>query len=432
MSVQNDALLASVLNPSSSDSSPGFPAKPPPPPGLRFRAGCSNGSAITDSGSTSCPPSIPMSSSSTTTDNAGAAHHATPSKPAIAPAPTPTPPGRTPLAAAWPKDISPGLPEALLSDPDSDPESLPDSPPSRFGFFRAIGCNGNSTCMSISLNHPGEVVAWHTCVFACARPHRTTANGSDEPCASAAGKSFAWYTCTCNMYCAVGRGSMSSGGSSAASLMARASAFRRNASARFSAFAPAAFSTSSSSPSSSPSSSLAAARASFSSAATSAGDMVFASRFAFGEPWSIKRSSTLPIGRTCSARRLSPRLCPPIASACKLNHPLTFQTSVGSGSRIGAWHSLTGIKCFAGTRQYPIRLPPIVTSTNKSGAPSPLSGPSNGVGSLTRMGFSFRLYVAWHSFCNAPPSLRSVRDGDASFARPIVNSTPALRPTNRD
>ena len=243
--------------------------------------------------------------------------------------------------------------------------------------------------MRISLNQPGLVVAWHTCVFACARPHRTTANGSDEPCASAAGKSFAWYTCTVSMYDAVGSGSISAGGSEAAARIARTSARLRKASARFSAFAPAAFSGSTSSSSSS--SPLAAAFASFSSAATSAGDIVFASRFALGEPCSIMRSNTRPTGRTCSARRESPRLCPPIASACSWNHPCTFQVSAASGSFIGAWHSFTGIRCFTGTRQYPMRLPPTVTSTNRSGAPSPCNGPSKGVGSLTRMGFSFRL-----------------------------------------
>ena len=389
MSVQKDADDASVENPSSS-SSPGLP--PTPPLGLR-RAGCSSGSATTDRGSTSFPRT-PTSSSSTTTETAGAAHHATPSNPTT---PPPPPPGRTPDADAWRMDMPPPFSTSLSVPSDPEPSEFSSSSssspspskvrrlPRRFGR----GISGSSTCMIISLNQPGLVVAWHTCVLACARPHRTTANGSDEPCASAAGRSFAWYTCTVSMYDATGSGSISVGGSDAACRIARTSAFRRIASARFSEFAPAAFSGSSSSPS--PSSSLAAASASFSSAAHSAGDIVFASLFALGDPCSIMRSKTRPTGLTCSARRDSPRLCPPIASACSWNHPCTFHVSAALGSFMGAWHSFTGIRCFVGTRQYPIRLPPTVTSTNKSGAPSPCNGPSKGVGSLTRMGFSFRL-----------------------------------------
>mmetsp|Transcript_3147 Transcript_3147/g.13127 ORF Transcript_3147/g.13127 Transcript_3147/m.13127 type:complete len:314 (+) Transcript_3147:4668-5609(+) len=313
MSVQKDAEDASVENPSSS-SSPGLPPRPPPF-GLR-RAGCSSGSATTESGSTSLP-SMPTSSSSTTTETAGAAHQATPSNPTMPP-PRP-PPGRTPDADACCMDMPPPFSTSLSdpSEPDpSEPSSSSSPSPSkspRFPFFFRRGISGSSTCMIISLNQPGLVVAWHTCVLACARPQRTTANGSDEPCASAAGRSFAWYTCTVSIYDAVGRGSISAGGSEAAWRIARTSAFRRSASARFSEFALAAFSGSSSS--SSPSSSLAAAAASFSSAATSAGDIVFASRFALGEPCSIMRSSTRPTGLTCSARLDSPRLCPPMASA---------------------------------------------------------------------------------------------------------------------
>ena len=68
----------------------------------------------------------------------------------------------------------------------------------------------------------------------------------------------------------------------------------------------------------------------------------------------------------------------------------------------------------------------------RSGAPSPANGPSNGVGSFTRMGFNFKLYVAKHSLARDPPSDFSDRDGDANFTNPIVNSTEADLPTCRD
>ena len=266
--------------------------------------GCMRGMEQTESASLSLP-SKPSSWSKTMTVIFGTAHHAIPSNP---PCGSRLAPGCIPRALACAKDMCPPPPCSRSTSSSVASSSLESSSTPILACFLlcflalGAGTTGRSTSMSISRNHAGFVVALHTCVSALLRPHRITANGSDAPCASPAGRFFAWYTCAWSMYLTVRN----------ESILHVSSPMRScRASMRFSILAarksrpssPGSFSTSSLSESSS------------SCAASSSGLNDLASSLVAVDPQRFMRRSTWPTGLTCSALRDSPRLWSPMASA---------------------------------------------------------------------------------------------------------------------
>mmetsp|Transcript_12751 Transcript_12751/g.51238 ORF Transcript_12751/g.51238 Transcript_12751/m.51238 type:complete len:329 (-) Transcript_12751:1840-2826(-) len=265
-----------------------------------------SGNEQTDSASLS-EPNMPSSWSKTMTVILGTAHHAIPSNP---PCGSLLAPGWIPRAFACAMDMCPAPASTSVSSSSSSSSSSSlesSSTPILACFLDCFlglgaGTTGSSTSMSISRNHAGFVVALHTCVSALLLPHRITAKGSDAPCASPAGRFLAWYTWACSMYLTV----------LSASILHVSSPMRScRASIRFSILAarasrpssPGAFSMSSLSDSSS------------SCASSSSGLRDLASSFVTVDPQRLMRRSTWPTGLTCSARRDSPRLWSPMASA---------------------------------------------------------------------------------------------------------------------